>query len=96
MEFEWDEAKNRLNIEKHGIGFGRASAIFAGPTLDAVDSRADYGEVRTKSLEMLDGAVLLAVLHTERDGVIRLISARRANRIERRRYEETVRQGTDD
>ncbi|MYJ71693.1 MAG: BrnT family toxin [Rhodospirillaceae bacterium] len=95
MDFEWDEAKNRLNIAKHGIGFARASTIFAGPTLDAVDDRADYGEVRTKSLGMLDGILLLAVIHTERDGVIRLISARRGNRIERRRYEEALRQGTN-
>ena len=95
MDFEWDEAKNRLNIAKHGIGFAREFTIFAGPTLDAVENRTDYGEVRTISLGMLDGILLLAVMHTERDGVIRLISARRANRIERRRYEKALRQRID-
>ena len=43
-------------------------------------------------LGMLDGVLLLAVIHTERDGDIRLISARRANRIERQRYEKALRQ----
>ena len=95
MDFEWDEAKNRLNIAKHGIGFARASTIFAGPTLDTVDNRTDYGEVRTISLGMLDGILLLAVIRTERDGVMRLNSARRANRIERRRYEKALRQRID-
>ena len=95
MDFEWNEAKNRLNIAKHGIGFARASTKFAGPTLDAVDNRTDYGEVRTISFGMLDGKLLLAVMHTERDGVICLISARRANRIERRRYEKALRQRID-
>lgn len=95
MDFEWDEAKNRRNIEKHGIGFIRASKIFDGPVLEAVDDRTDYGELRIKSLGLLDGRLLLAVIHTDRNGVRRLISARVANRKERRRYEEALRQGID-
>ncbi len=96
MGFEWGEAKNRQNIQKHGIGFARASKIFDGPTLEAVDDRADYGELRIKSLGLLDGLLLLAVIHTDRNGVKRLISARVANRKERHRYDEALRQGTDD
>ena len=95
MDFEWDEAKNRRNIAKHGIGFARASRIFDGPTLEAVDDRVDYGEHRIKALGLLEGSLLLAVIHTDRNGVRRLISARVANRKERRRYEETLRQGVD-
>ena len=96
MDFEWDEGKNRQYIEKHGIGFARASKIFDGPTLEAVDDRADYGELRIKSLGLLDGLLLLAVIHTDRNGVKRLIFARVANRKERHRYDEALRQGTDD
>ena len=95
MEFEGDENKNRSNIAKHGIGFERAARIFEGPTLDWIDEREDYGEERTISLGMSEGVLTLVVVHTDRDGVIRIISARPARRSERRLYDREIQQGTD-
>ena len=90
MQFEWDDDKNRANIGEHGISFEQAQAIFSAPTLDLVDGRADYGEVRTRSLGLLDGIVILSVTHTDRHGRIRLISARAASRRERAIYHGAI------
>ena len=92
--FEWDERKNEANIKKHGVGFLTASRIFEGPVLTAADDRFDYGELRENSIGIIDGALVLVVTHTDRPGKVRIISARPANREERNRYEETLRQGT--
>jgi hypothetical protein len=93
--FEWDERKNAANVAKHGVSFATASRIFEGPVLTAVDERQDYGEVRHKSIGMVDGMLVLVVTHTDRQGRIRIISARPAKRTERKRYEEAIRQGTE-
>lgn len=93
--FEWDDAKNELNIAKHGVGFATAVRIFDGPVFTSIDRRFDYGEVRENSLGMVDGVLCLAVTHTDRHGVRRLISARRASRRERARYAEELRKGTE-
>ena len=94
MEFEWDEDKNQGNIAKHGIGFERASRIFQGPTLDWIDDRDDYGEERIVSIGMIEGVLVLVVVHTDREGVTRIISARPAKRPERKRYDEEIRKRT--
>ena len=93
MEFEWDEDKNRRNIAKHGIGFEKAAGIFEGPTLDRVDDRKGYGEQRIISLGMIEGVLILTVVHTDRAGITRIISARPAKRVERMIYEEALRKG---
>ena len=95
MEFEWDEEKNRINIAKHGIGFETARLIFDGPTVDRVDDRMDYGEERIISLGMIDDILVLVIVHTDRGGVTRIISARPAKRSERSLYEEAIRKRTD-
>ncbi len=92
MEFEWDEAKNQANIEKHGISFEDAVKIFEGFTISAVDKRFDYGEVREVSIGMIDGLAIIVVVHTDRQGACRIISARQANQKESNRYEQTLRQ----
>ncbi len=46
MRFEWDEAKNRVNIQKHGIDFADVEDMFNHPMLTLVDDREDYGEER--------------------------------------------------
>ena len=91
-DFEWDEHKNSSNIEKHGIGFETASKIFDGPVLTKIDNRFDYGEVRKHSLGIVDGILILAVIHTQRQNKTRIISARRANAEERMLYDEKIRQ----
>ncbi len=91
MRFEWDERKNRANIEKHGISFEQACTIFDGFTVGAVDDRSDYGELREISLGLMQGVAVIVVVHTDRDGTTRIISARQANKYERKRYEEEIR-----
>jgi len=93
--FEWDERKNQANIEKHGVSFQTACRIFEGKVLSAGDDREDYGEVREISIGQVDGTVILAVVHTSRNGNIRIISARPAKRAERQRYEQTIHSGDD-
>ena len=87
MEFEWDLIKNWRNIEKHGIDFTDAVRIFKQPTLEVVDNRRDYGEKRISAMGMVED-VILYVVYTDRNGIRRIISARRANRRERRKYFE--------
>eukprot|EP01036_Dinobryon_divergens_P008661 gene8661-11587_t len=53
--FEWDEAKNRSNIAKHGVSFSFASKIFAGIVLTREDARNDYGELREVSIGLAEG-----------------------------------------
>jgi uncharacterized protein len=56
--FEWDDAKERSNIDKHGVGFERAKRIFEGPALTLVDDRKQYGEIRMRSIGKVDGVVV--------------------------------------
>jgi uncharacterized DUF497 family protein len=88
MPFDWDPSKNDANLNKHGISFDEARNIFDGPILTRVDDRQDYGENRSISLGALSRDVVLVVIHTERGDTIRLISARKANRRERKVYDD--------
>lgn len=90
MDFEWDEAKNATNKLKHGISFERAVTIFEGRVRTVVDDRLDYGEVREISFGALGDATIVAVVHTDRSGRRRLISARRASAKERTFYERPL------
>ena len=93
--FEWNDRKNAANIAKHGVSFATASRIFEGPVLTAVDARRDYGEIRENSIGMVDQAVVLVVTHTDRQGRLRIVSARPAKRTERQRYAQALRPGTE-
>lgn len=86
MEFEWDERKNQANRAKHGISFEEAVVIFEGPILTLPDDRFDYGEPRVISIGSAGSELFLTVVHTDRNGKTRVISARRANRRERSLY----------
>ena len=92
---EWDEAKNQANIAKHGISFAQAQRIFDGIVWSRVNQRLDYGETRFVSIGALDQAAVIVVAHTDRNGNIRIISARPANRKERRRYHAEVQRTAD-
>lgn len=85
MKFEWDEAKRQTNIRDHGIDFADLKPLFEGETVIMLDDRFDYGEYRFITLGLLNGIVLL-VVHTETDEVIRIISARKATKYEEKRY----------
>ena len=91
MEFEWDEAKNRTNIYKHGVSFETARRIFEGPVLSWLDVRYNYGEDRHISMGSVGAGALLVVAYTIRNGSIRLISARPATRKEWQVYHEKTR-----
>ncbi len=92
MEFEWDDEKNDTNIKKHGVSFEKAKRIFEDDVLTVVDERFHYGELREISIGLIDGILLLTVAHTDTEtGIIRLISARKATKQERRRYEKNIR-----
>jgi uncharacterized DUF497 family protein len=85
MEFEWDEAKRRSNLRKHGIDFVGIEAVFEGATVTLPDDRFDYGEQRFVTFGLLDGRVV-AVTHTEDAEVIRIISVRKATKNEESSY----------
>ncbi len=87
--FEWDPEKNLANRRKHGISFGEASTIFEGPVLSLEDDGHD-GEVRERSYGLIGGLVIVCVIHTDRDGIIRIISARKATRNERKFFNAYV------
>ena len=81
MRFEWDENKRLLNIRKHEIDFVDAEKVFENETYTFIDERFTYDETRFVTLGLLEGEVV-AIVHTETDKIIRLISIRRATRNE--------------
>jgi len=91
MRFEWDEAKNRRNMTKHGLSFETAQLVFEDPNLLSLLDRVIEGEERWQSIGMLEGISVILVAHTYQDGggedVIRIIPARKATRLERKSYE---------
>jgi uncharacterized DUF497 family protein len=88
MEFEWDLAKAESNLEKHGVGFAEAMTIFGDPLeMTIPDPDRSEDEFRFLSLGWSSQRRLLVVAYTEREGRIRLISARAASPEERRKYE---------
>ena len=88
MDFEWDMAKSDLCQTSRNFDFTYVISIFIDPNLlIEKDQRWDYGEERFRALGLLDEKVFV-VIYTKWPTAIRIISARRANRREVRRYEE--------
>jgi len=89
LVFEWDEAKARDNLKKHKVGFDEGKTIFNDPFLltfpdiDTSDAEERYVNI---GLSIRDRVLVL--IHTERQGRIRIISCRKASARERRHYEE--------
>jgi uncharacterized protein len=83
LEFDWDPVKEETNLRKHGIDFVTAARIFFGPVLEFRSRYPD--EVRWVAIGVADERVV-TVVYTFRDGVYRLISARRASKYEREAY----------
>lgn len=91
--FEWDAVKVASNLSKHKVSFETATRTFADPFLLTQQDRIENGEQRWQSIGMVDGQLVLLVAHTvgeDVDGteVLRIISARRADPKERKRYEK--------
>ena len=90
MSFEWDEAKNQANIQKHGIDFSDAIDVFNHPMLTLEDRSKNHGEARWIAVGWLKQLVGI-VIYTERaDDTIRIISARKATRHEVHYYEKAL------
>lgn len=88
MDFEWDEAKSNLCRKSRNFDFAYVISIFIDPLLVIEkDQRWDYGEDRFKATGVIEGRIFV-VIYTKRVSAIRVISARRANRREVKRYEE--------
>jgi uncharacterized DUF497 family protein len=85
MEFEWDEAKRRSNLDKHGGDFEDLAPLFEGAIVETPDNRRDYGERRIKCLGTIKGRVYF-VAYVQRGNRRRIITARRANAREERTY----------
>jgi len=85
MEFEWDEQKNRINVDKHGLSFEIAPLVFGGFYITKLDDRKDYGESRQCAMGTLgpDGRVVI-IAYTIRNGRVRIISMRKANNREQK------------
>jgi uncharacterized DUF497 family protein len=91
LEFEWDPQKAAANLAKHKVSFEEAATVF-GDSLGRIvaDPRHSSEEVRFVLLGLSQDQRLLAVMYVDRDEAIRIISARRATRRERRTYEEII------
>lgn len=94
IRFEWDPHKNRINLAKHGVSFELAQHVFADPHQLSTQDRYEDGEERWQTLGRVGDILILLVAHTirEDDGVeiIRIISARKAERHERTHYEQAL------
>jgi uncharacterized DUF497 family protein len=99
MRFAWDQRKNEANLLRRRLDFEFAVLIFSGQTLEREDTRRDYGERRVIA-QGLANELCLTVVYTDRRDPAgglerRIISARRSNREERRRYAKAYPKTTD-
>ncbi|MDP2786573.1 MAG: BrnT family toxin [Pseudomonadota bacterium] len=96
--FSWDHAKNESNQRKHGVSFEAAKLVFDDPLHVSRQDRIENGEQRWQTIGMAGGVALLLVAHTWNETEssntdcatehIRIISARRATKLERNVYEQ--------
>ncbi len=88
VQFEWDPAKAARSLAKHGVSFDEASTVFGDPLAATIlDPQHSAGEPRFVTIGLSTSRRLIVVAHAEREDRIRIISARRATRRERRTYE---------
>lgn len=97
FEFDWDDRKAATNYRKHGIRFEEAALVFNDPFARMTQDRIEGGEMRWQTIGLVGGHLVVLEAHTieemELEGDakterVRIISARRADRSERRRYED--------
>ncbi len=85
MQLEWDERKRAANLAKHGLDFADAERFdWIGATV-VPDTRGAYDEERFRAFGMFEGR-MHSIAYAQREGSIRIISFRIANRTERKRY----------
>jgi uncharacterized DUF497 family protein len=96
VRFEWDPLKAAVNRRKHGVSFEIAIRVFADPFALTEPQGVEDGELRWRTLGVAEGVVVLLVAHTIRESdeegtaceIVRIISARKADKKERARYEQ--------
>ncbi len=89
LKFEWNPNKAKKNIEKHGVSFDEAATAFSDPlSMTYDDPDHSYGENRYIIIGLSALGNLLFISHTEKDGQIRIISARKLTKKERKQYEQ--------
>ena len=88
LRFEWNEDKAEQNVEKHGVSFEEAATVLGDPlSLTIEDPLHSQEEQCFVTVGESAQGELLVVVHTDREGAVRIISARKATRRERRNYE---------
>ncbi|EDW3742161.1 BrnT family toxin [Salmonella enterica] len=89
MEFEWDTNKAANNLRKHGVKFSvAAQALYDPYRIEIYDGREGYGEDRWASICYVSPSLLFVVYTVRNENTIRLISARKANEQERKKYRQ--------
>ena len=92
MAFEWDDRKAASNLAKHGVSFELAKAVWDDPLHVIIPDRVEGAERRWHALGLVGAVVVLVVVHSYPDASdedrIRIISARKATKQERHRYEQ--------
>jgi uncharacterized protein len=86
MRYTWTQEKNRSNLQKHKIAFEDAKRIFEGLTVERVDNRFDYGEIRVYAIGLVNGIEITVIYSDRGDDERRIISAWKAESHERRYY----------
>ena len=92
------DAKNEINVKKHGISFEKASDVFSDPHALSRVERIENGEERWQTIGMVGEILILLVVYTLRTNTedclyteeIRIISARKADRKERKAYDKSI------
>ena len=90
MIFEWDDAKNRANIRKHGLDFADAEEMFRGVLVVDPDTREDYGEGALDWTRRNSRSHCICGVHRTQPEAIRIISLRKASRRESEQYEKAI------
>jgi uncharacterized protein len=89
VEWTFDPAKDAVNREKHGVSLALAEVLFSGPHISIADNRFDYGETRQIAFGFINKRLFVCV-YIDRDGGRRVISLRKANTREVKRYGEKI------
>ena len=91
LSFEWDKRKSQINREKHGISFEEAAVVFSDVnSITISDPDHSKDEDREITIGICGKFRILVVSHTDRNGHIRIISARKANRHEQLQYKQGI------
>ena len=91
MKFTWDEAKNSINRQKHGVDFADVPEMFELPMVTFLDRKREYGEDRWVGIGWLHDVLAVAIYAEPDRKTVRIISARKANRHEQSIYAEEIR-----